>query len=78
MAETFYFSPKMFTKLPKSDVLPKIFVKLTQKIQIFLDILHKNVSQTPATYAYVVFDFSARGCLWLQDRSQLGARGCLR
>jgi len=44
----------MFTKLPKSDVLPKIFVKMTQKIQILLDILHKSASQTPATYAYIV------------------------
>jgi len=78
MAKTFYFSPKMFTKLLKSDVLPKIFVKMTQKIQILLDILHKSASQTPATYAYVVFDLSARGCLRLQDRSRLGARGCLR
>jgi len=28
----------MFTNLPKSDVLLKIFVKMTQKIQILLDI----------------------------------------
>jgi len=33
----------MFTKLPKSDVLPKIFVKMTQKIQILLDIFNKSV-----------------------------------
>jgi len=32
----------MFTTLPKSDVLPKIFVKITQKIQILLDIFNKS------------------------------------
>jgi len=32
----------MFTKLPKSDVLPKIFVKMTQKVQILLDIFNKS------------------------------------
>jgi len=69
----------MFTKLPKIDVLFKIFVKMTQNIQILLDILHKSVSQTPTTYAYyIVCDLSARGCLRLQDRSRLDARGCLR
>jgi len=32
----------MFTKLPKSDVLPKIFVKMTQNVQILLDIFNKS------------------------------------
>jgi len=32
----------MFTILPKSDVLPKIFVKMTQKIQILLDTFNKS------------------------------------
>jgi len=32
----------MFTKLPKSYVLPKIFVEISQKIQILLDILNKS------------------------------------
>jgi len=32
----------MFTKLPKSDVLLKIFVKMTQKVQILLDIFNKS------------------------------------
>jgi len=31
----------MFSKFPKSDILLKIFVKMTPKIQILLDILHK-------------------------------------
>jgi len=78
MAKTFYFFQEMFTKLPISDVLPKIFVKMTQKIQILLHILHKSVSHTPANYAYIVCDLSARGSLRLQDRSRLGAHGCLR
>jgi len=38
----FTFRRKCFTKLPKSDVLSKIFVKITQKIQILLDILNKS------------------------------------
>jgi len=59
----------MFTKLPKSDVLPKVFVKMTQKIQILLDIFNKSVLR---------IILSARGCLRLQDRSRLGAPGCLR
>jgi len=33
--------------LPKSDILPKIFVKMTQKIHILLDILQKSASQPP-------------------------------
>jgi len=32
----------MFTKLPKSYVLPKIFVRMTQKIQILLNIFNKK------------------------------------
>jgi len=46
-AKYFYFSPEMFTKLPKSDVLLRIFVKMTQKIQVLLYILHKSASHTP-------------------------------
>jgi len=42
MAKAFYFSPEMFTKLPKSDVLHKMFVKMTQKIIILLDIFNKS------------------------------------
>jgi len=67
----------MFIKLPKSDVLPKIFVKMTQKIQILLDILQKCLSH-PRYLRYVVCDLSARSCLRLQDKPRLGARGCLR
>jgi len=65
-------------KIAKKWSLPNIFVKMTQKIQILLDILHKSASQIPATYAYIVCDLSARGCLRLLDRSRLGARDCLR
>jgi len=59
----------MFTKLPKSDVLPKIFVKMTQTIQILLDIFNKSALRIL---------LPERVCLRLQDRSWLDARGCLR
>jgi len=62
MTKTFYFSQEMFTKLPKYDVLPKNFVKMTPKNQIFLDILHKSASQTPLP-TQMFCDLSARVCL---------------
>jgi len=51
----------MFTNLPKSDVLPKIFVKLTQKFKFC------STFSTKVPYAYTVCDLSVRGCLRLQD-----------
>jgi len=40
--QSFLLFAVKFTKLPKSDVFPKIFVKITQKIQILLDIFNKS------------------------------------
>jgi len=57
----------MFTKLPKSDALPKIFIKITQKIQILLDIFNKSALRIILS-----------ACLHPARGSRLGARGCLR